>query len=235
VGEGSELAGRTFISTAIMQDGKPHALSDGAVIRLTLTGPDKITARGGCNTLDGSVEYVARRLVVSRLVTTDMACAAAQVRDDDWLRTFLESDPDWVLTGDELRLSTDNTVVTMTDREVAEPDRALVGTRWVVQAVEKNGSVSSVPGDREAFLTFSADGKVQGRSACNQFGGDAKVDGDKIAFSDLFSTKMACPDDVMTVENTMLAVMSGVAVFDIDGDQLTLTGPDGQRIRLRAQ
>ena len=99
---------------------------------------------------------------------------------------------------------------------------SLVGN-WILTGYGPEGSASAAVTDSQASLTFSADGTVTGTSGCNGFGGEYKLDGDQITFSELISTLMACDGRLMIQEGTMFKVLNGAASFQIEGDMLTVT------------
>jgi heat shock protein HslJ len=103
----------------------------------------------------------------------------------------------------------------------AQP-KALTGS-WALTAYGPEGATTPVASGSQASLTFNADGTVTGNSGCNSFGGEYKVEGDKITFSGLASTLMACEEPLMTQEGNVFKVLDGTAAYKIDGDTLTIT------------
>jgi heat shock protein HslJ len=163
-----------------------------------------------------------------------MACEAALEQQDARLASFLSAGPTWRLDGDVLVLSTGDTEIRLVDRRTADPDRPLWGTRWVVDSIIDNQSAASVPAGREAFLTLDANGRIEGFTGCNTFGGDAAEQDGRITFSKIFSTRMACVGDLGRLESAVLAVLDGEVNAQVEADRLTLTRPDGRGLRLRA-
>lgn len=77
--------------------------------------------------------------------------------------------------------------------------------------------------DIDGELIFNA-GKVSGNVGCNSFRGTYTVAGDKITFSPMLSTMMACvPEVIMTQEKATLRVITGSVSFKIAGKYLTIT------------
>ena len=70
-------------------------------------------------------------------------------------------------SGDELVLEDGATVITLLDREVADPDLPLVGPVWTVTAIITGDAVSSVPEGVIATLVFTDDGLVMVNTGCN--------------------------------------------------------------------
>ena len=72
----------------------------------------------------------------------------------------------------------------------------LADTRWQVTHI-KGKSVGEV----EVTLMFEADGRVHGRSGCNQYFGQWQLDGPMLSLSQLAASKMACEPERMRVED----------------------------------
>jgi putative lipoprotein len=85
-----------------------------------------------------------------------------------------------------------------------------------------NAPVPAVEGV-EAGLTFNEDGTVSGTSGCNGLGGDYSVEGNQITFGEFVSTLMACDDPIMAQEEVAHKVLTGTAIYAIEGDRLTIT------------
>jgi heat shock protein HslJ len=75
-------------------------------------------------------------------------------------------------------------------------------------------------------LTVDTDmGTVSGRAACNSYGGDVTLAGDRITITELFATEMACmPEPVMASEQAYLATLPRADTVVIEGDRLELSG-----------
>jgi heat shock protein HslJ len=228
--------GRDFLSTAVTEKGQDRALVTGTRIRLGFHDDGRLTANAGCNTMGGQAEVRDGRLVVADLATTEMGCDPDRHAQDEWLAGFLTSRPRLDLAGDDLTLTGDSAEIRLQDRQVADPDRPLQGTRWVVDTVVDGDAASSVPEGAEAHVTLGEDGTFGGSTGCNQMGGDAAVDdgAGTITWSDVVATKIACEDDRMALERAVLSVLDGTVTYEIEADRLTLTHPQGKGLGLRA-
>jgi heat shock protein HslJ len=82
----------------------------------------------------------------------------------------------------------------------------------------------------DAFVRFTSDGKFSGDVGCNIFNGNYKIEGEKIIFTSISSTKMACKDVIGEQEKAVLHVFSGTSVFLLDGNTLSITSEDGDTI-----
>ncbi len=219
------LEGRTFLATA--SDGR--ALVAGSRVRLSFQG-GQIGANGGCNSMSGPYAIDGDRLVVRQLATTEMACGKLLMDQDRWLADLLDG-ATIALAGDTLTLSKDGVRLTLLDREVADPDRPLIGTRWVVDGLAWAGAVSSVPAGVVAALTF-ADGRVDVEAGCNRGGGAVIATDTTLAFGPIALTKMACPGGAMEVERVVSAVLSGQVRYAIEAGTLRLdAGAAGLTLR----
>jgi heat shock protein HslJ len=98
----------------------------------------------------------------------------------------------------------------------------------------KSNPTPAVP-DVDTTVTFGSDGKIGGSVGCNSFGGDYKVNGDKITFSQIASTVMACADPLMQQESAVFSVFTDKATFTVDGSTLTITSADGNSVVALAQ
>ena len=209
------LDGRTFLSTAT----RGHALVAGSRVRLTFSG-GRITAQAGCNTMSGTYVLDGNHLRVSAMWMTEMACQPPLMDQDTWLAGLLDGAL-VTLAGDELTLAKDGDVLTLFDRVVADPDRPLLGTRWVVDGLVAGDAVSSVPPGVVAALTFSA-GRVDVEGGCNRGGGAVAVSDATLTFGSIGLTKMACQGAAMAVEEAVVAVLAGEVRYAIEAGTLTL-------------
>ena len=217
------LTGRTFLSTGVTVDGAPFALVAGTRIRLSFDD-GTLSASAGCNIIGGNYVLDGNRVVFSGGQMTEMGCDDPRFAQDDWLIAFLASSPTFVLNGNDLTLTSGTTVVTLLDREVAEPDQPLVGPIWLLNSIVTGDAVSSVPAGVTASLTFNADGTVDIHFGCNSGGGKYAVDGDSITFSDLIQTEMACAGAAGQVEAAVIAVLTAESLtFAVDASTLTIS------------
>jgi heat shock protein HslJ len=215
-GAPGNLAGRTFLSTAIVG----RDLVPGSQVRLSFD-VGQIGAQAGCNSMGGSVAIVDDRLVLGGLAMTEMACDPALMDQDAWLAAFLDGAA-LALAGDTLTLAKDTVTLTLVDREVADPDRPLVGTRWVVDGLVSGDAVSSVPGGVVAALGFTPDGRVEVETGCDSGGGPAAVEDATISFGPLVLTEMACEGPAAELERAVTTVLAGTVAYAIEADVLSL-------------
>ena len=222
---GRELDGRTFLSTGL----EGRSLVAGSTVRLGFES-GQLSGSAGCNSMGGPYRIDGDRLIAGQLATTEMACDPALMEQDRWLSDLLGG-ATIALDGDTLTLTGVATRLTLVDREAADPDRSLLGTRWVVDGIVSGGAVSSVVAGVTAALTFS-DGRVDVEAGCNTGGGAVQVTDSMLDFGPISLTKMACAPGTMAVEGAVTAVLSGTAGYTIEAGILTLdTGGSGLILR----
>jgi heat shock protein HslJ len=222
------LQGRTFLSSQTT----PHALVAGTRVSLAFTGDGRLVATAGCNTMSGQVEVRDGTLAVDGLATTEMGCDPPRHEQDDWLAKTLGAGPRWRLDGATLTLTSGDTTLVLTDREVADPDRPLADGTWAVDTLVDGQTAASTPAT--ATLEFR-DGKVDIFGGCNEGSADYTPTGDTIRFGLAAMTRKACEPDIMRLEAAVLAVVRDTATVEIDADRMTLTQPSGKGLQLHAQ
>lgn len=112
-----------------------------------------------------------------------------------------------------------------------QPEFDLTGTTWDLYAYRR----SSLIEDTNFTLTFSSD-QVSGNAGCNLFFGAYQLDQEKIRFSDLGMTEMACmePEGLMEQEQYLLEFLGSIQRFEKDADKLTLFREDGETLSFNA-
>ena len=120
-----------------------------------------------------------------------------------------------------------------TGENVGPSSAALEETYW--RLTELSGEKVVTPeGGREAHLRLLPEEKqVQGFGGCNGFFGGYELEGDRLSFEPLGSTRMACPDTDDT-EMAFFRALESAASFTIIGTTLELKGPDGPVARFEA-
>ena len=108
----------------------------------------------------------------------------------------------------------------------------LTNTYW--KLTEMAGSpVAMLPGQaREVRITLDEPGtRMHGFSGCNRLLGQYARSGDRLAFSALGGTRLACPAPVMALETALLQALGRSTGYRIDGQVLSLL--DGERVLAR--
>ncbi|MGY6499500.1 MAG: META domain-containing protein [Acidimicrobiales bacterium] len=226
------LRDRTFLSVSVSEDGVDRSLVADTRIRLAFE-EDRISAHAGCNQLFGQVTSLDDGVLsISEMGGTEMGCDPALHDQDEWLMSFLQSSPRWTLDGTTLTLSDGTTTIDLLDRVEADPDRALEGTRWIVDTVFEGETAMSVPTGDEAYLVFE-DGSFTGSTGCNDVQGTYRVDGDRVTFDGVITTDALCPE-TLELDQAVQHVTSNGAQVEIVGGRLTLSTDLGRGLGFHA-
>jgi heat shock protein HslJ len=209
------LDGKTYLSTDI----QGAALVPGSRIQLTFASGD-VNANGGCNSISGPYTVAGDRFSVMRMASTAMGCEAPLMEQDQWLVKLLE-DAKIALAGDTLTLDNGQVRLTLLDREIASPDKPLVGTHWVLDSILDGDTVSSVPAGVTASMRI-ANGQLELDAGCNIGGGPVTVAADTLEFGPMMLTKRACQAGPSSVEEAVTTTLSGTVSYTIDSDLLTI-------------
>lgn len=220
------LAGREFWSTAV----QGRDLVPDTRVRLVFNQDGTVGAGAGCNSMGGTWSLDGTTLRVAIAQMTEMGCPDDRFSQDDWLVDWLAGGLTATLDGDELVLTGAGVTMTLLDRELADPDRPLEGTTWVLDGLEQGvgdeGVVSSVPMGVRATLRLDGD-QLAVDTGCNTGAASASVDRDMLTIGPLALTKRGCERDPAEVERMMTAVLQSAVRVEVDGRTLHLTGPDG--------
>lgn len=224
IGGSLPVAGREFLSTSVMVRGVNRPLVGDTRIRIGFTDDGMISASAGCNLFGGAYRIDGGVLVVTGGATTEMGCQPALQAQDDWLFALLGAQPTLTLTGDELILEEGDTIITLLDREVADPDLSLVGPTWTVTSIIAGDAVSSVPEGVVATFIFTEGGLVVVNTGCNSGSGAVAVQSNTLRFGAIALTERACEGPAGDMERAVLMVLhSDVVRFQIEARSLELT------------
>jgi heat shock protein HslJ len=109
----------------------------------------------------------------------------------------------------------------------------LEGTEWRLVDIGGQPSPAGADSTRHPGFTLLAEGrKVQGSAGCNRMTGTYKLDGEKLKFGPLATTRMACP--AMQTETAFLKALKATTRFEVSGSSLMLYGADTAVARLEA-
>jgi heat shock protein HslJ len=132
-------------------------------------------------------------------------------------------------SGGDLSLSNGEATLSFS-RDVPPEASPLVGTAWTLTSISSGDAVTSIVSGTEITTGFAPDETVSGSAGCNRFHGTYTWAGDRLSFSSIATTKMACADYVMAQEGVFLDAMGEVASYAIDGTQLTLLDGSGANL-----
>jgi heat shock protein HslJ len=219
----SGLSGKTYLSTALTENGAPRKVAPDTRISLQFKDDGSLFANAGCNSIGGKFSTSGDKLKVGDLNMTNMACDGPRQQQEEWLLAVLNGEPTWKAEADKLTITSGGSVIQLQDRETAKPDVALDSTKWILESVIA-GETASTPGNGGAYLTFNGE-RVTGSTSCNDLQGMVARTGDKLTFGELGTTRRACSGEAGALEKTMLATLNGEVTYTLDADKLQLRTP----------
>ncbi len=222
-----DVDGRTFLSVSVTADNEPMSLVPRTQLSLSFLD-SRIAANAGCNTMGGDASTDGGVLVLGNgLAMTEMGCDNNRMEQDAWFSKLLSAEPLVALDGNTLTLESKGTVVTMTDDEVASPDRSLTGTEWTLSGVVEGNTATSVVARPKVTLLFAENGEVQFSDSCNSLSATYVVTGNTIILRHIATTLMLCRP-AGDVETAVQSVLHDTFGYRMDGSTLTLNnGPNG--------
>ncbi|HKP55284.1 MAG TPA: META domain-containing protein [Polyangiales bacterium] len=212
------LDGRTFL----LDSSKGFEPVENTTVRLRFHD-GQLSLQADCNTHAG--EYAVRDgvLIFENVGSTEIGCEPALQKQDEQLVEFLTSEPQLDLDDERLTLTQAKIELVFLDREVADPDRPLVGTLWAVDTLIDGDSASNLPLTKEPTIQFDDDDKLHVDTTCNTGSGRYQVDGARITLEDVSYTEVACSGASGSVETHIQAVLrDGTLMFEIDAARLRL-------------
>ncbi|GAB2552049.1 hypothetical protein GCM10027269_00140 [Kribbella endophytica] len=219
----SGLGGKTYLSTALTENGTPKKPAPNTRISLQFKDDGSLFANAGCNSIGGKVSISGDKLKAGDLNMTNMACDGPRQQQEEWLLAILNSEPTWKADADKLTITSGGSVIQLQDREIVQPDVALDGTKWVLDSVIAGETVSS-PSNGGAYLTINGD-RVTGSTSCNDLQGVVARTGDRLTFGEIGTTRRACTGPAAELEKTVLATLNGEVTYTLDADKLQLRTP----------
>ena len=113
--------------------------------------------------------------------------------------------------------------------DVSTGEVDLVGPQWQLVSFGPAGSEIPVVGESAVTLMLDEAGQLSGSGGCNSYSGAYELDNNTLSVDQVASTLMACADDtLMQQEIDYFAALQTGMSFEVNGDQLTLSSPDGQ-------
>jgi len=112
-----------------------------------------------------------------------------------------------------------------------QPDAPLENTYWKLMVLGGAPLPPQAAGTREPHLILQGQRGVAGFSGCNRFSGGYTLDGERLSFARLASTRMACVPD-QPIEPAFLDVLARAARWRVMGTWLELSTADGKVLAL---
>jgi heat shock protein HslJ len=223
-GGASGLSGTSWDLAGVTVAGKEVAAVGSASLAFAADG--KLSGTTGCNQFGGTYEQSGDDLTITLGPTTLVACTdAAATAQEQAILSGLPKVASYT-AGDTLVLKDASGATLLT----YEPGLAsLEGTAWHATGIN-NGkdAVAATTLTESVTAEFGAKGALSGFAGCNQYNATYQVSGsDAISITGIATTRKACEDDAMTLEQEYVAALGKVATYEIAGDRLTLRDEGG--------
>ncbi|GAA4132401.1 META domain-containing protein [Sphingobacterium kyonggiense] len=179
----------------------------------------RYSATGGCNTMNGGYKFdKGLRLRFTGGISTMMACP--DMESDRALAEVFKLTDNYTLHDGVLSLNVGRRAPLAKFKEVAN-DTELAGTWELSFMADTRLPLITLFPEKKATITFEAgSNKVSGNGGCNNYGGNLEIKGDEVNFSDIFSTKMACPGQG---EGLYFQKLASVDKITVSGDTLSMS------------
>jgi heat shock protein HslJ len=179
---------------------------------------------GGCNVCMANYSVNESTLYVENEQCTQRGCDGALEGKDAWLAAFLASSPKLVRSGSKLRLEKDTAALEFADREVADPDRPLVGPTWTIRTFLDDLGQWGFSLQVDPTVEFRKDGTFGVSSGCGTGTGRYKVTDRTLTLSQVTYSTQRCPtgEDERVRRFIEDVLDDGEVHFAIDASRLRL-------------
>jgi heat shock protein HslJ len=210
-----DLTGRTFLSTEVTG----QTLIDDTRVSLAFSA-DSLAMVAGCNTHMGGYSIEDGELVVPALASTLMMCDDEAMQQDAWIAELLGGSPQISLDGSTLSLVSPDVTLTMIDRSAIDASSELIGGTWAIDSLESADSSTAAP---EGAHMAADDGRLYVATGCNRGSASLTVeDGNAIVVGPMALTMMACEQELMDWEQSLLAFLGQPLTYTLTGEDLVL-------------
>lgn len=203
---------------------KSMSQDDGKEIGFTLNETEnRITGFSGCNSFFGTYKLEeGNRIRFSALGATKMACHDSAVNESEFLEIFGLAD-NYRITGDRLELNVGRRAPLAIFKKVAKNNEPITEKYWKLKTLEGKDVKMAKNQEKEIYFMLKTDeNRVTGFAGCNTILGTYTLEkGNRIQFSQMGATMMACPD-VDVNESEFLKIFELADNYTINGDELSL-------------
>lgn len=108
----------------------------------------------------------------------------------------------------------------------------IINKTWLVEDINQHGIIDNA----HVTLILSEDGRISGKSGCNNYSGRYILTGNKLTvIPPMISTRMMCAPALMQLESEYIAVLSEAEKVELSSiGALVLTSQSGKTITLMA-
>lgn len=223
------LVGTRWQLSAYGQPDAETPIIEGSTVTLEFNADNAVTGSGGCNFYGGSYEIDGETITMSEIISTMMACTpdALMTQETAYLNA-LSSVTRYAVASDVLTL-----IASDGQQLVFVRAASLPGTQWHLLAYGTPGAETPVIAAENSRVTLELgmDNRVRGVAGCNQYSGSMMLNGDRLTFSEIAQTEMACLDDaLMQQEQTFLNALLTVTQYALVEGNLIMTYDENQQL-----
>ncbi len=219
----NDITNSTWELTKLEDATVDQSNTEGDKIHFVLNSSDStVNGYSGCNIFNGTYSMEkGNRIKFSKIASTRMACPDSDINENDVLEVFNLAD-NYTLNGEELTLNVGKRAPLAVFKKAATENQ-IVEKYWKLKTLEGQDIQMTENQEREVFFTLkTAENRVTGFAGCNTMTGKYTLeDGNRIRFSKMGVTMMACPD-VDFNESEFLKVFNLADNYTINGDTLSL-------------
>lgn len=151
------------------------------------------SATAGCNTMSGQFTEEDNAISFEAGLSTLMACPDLENAENK-LKEVLAKTTEYTLSENKLTLSGEGVSLELMPTSSME-QAPIVEKYWKLIELEGQEVTMSENQEQEISFTLKADGSVRGFAGCNTMMGSYILeDGNRISFTQMATTRMACPD-----------------------------------------
>jgi heat shock protein HslJ len=221
---GGQLEGMEWILRSYLQGEDLVLVPETEYADAEFSARHRVAGLSGCNRYDALYREGGRTLLISAPSVTLMACDEESMAFETAYLSALQSSRFFSAQRDTLTIfSAIGEPVLVFD---ASPRNPLLGTWEVDSFATAPNSVSAPLEGTELEVVFGL-ASVGGFAGCNSFSGTYGTNGNAVRVGALATTRMACPDEIMTQETAFLEALQGAALLDRQGDTMLLTDLSG--------
>jgi heat shock protein HslJ len=103
-------------------------------------------------------------------------------------------------------------------------------TAWLVKDVGGHEAIDNL----RPTIEFTTNGQANGRTGCNEWSASSQIDGAKLSFGPVATTRMACSPPINKQESQFVAALAATRAFRIDANGLLVLVDKQNKTLMRA-
>jgi heat shock protein HslJ len=229
------LSGVTWYLIMMSSGGAAGNVLPGTEITAIFDGTGTVSGSAGCNRYSASYSGALNNLAIGTPATTKMNCPSppGTMSQESLYLTTLQGSTTFRIDGNILTIMDSNGRVILT-YSVTPPGvltpAPLTGTTWYLNSFVDDKGQFWTPGVMYPIsLQLADNGNLDGNAGCNNYFGSYTLSGSTISIGTLGTTVMFCGEPgVMDLETTYLAVLPLMNLYQVSGNELTLSDGTGR-------